>query len=57
MQTCCDLIQLHRGAICPEDITVLGQFWAEIMLKKLLLSYEKDIEQIASGSANHLIFW
>ena len=33
------------------------QFWAEIMHKKLLLSYEKDIEQIASGTANHLIFW
>lgn len=27
------------------------------MHKKLLLKYEKDIEQMASGSANHLIFW
>lgn len=26
IQTCCVLIQLHRGAICPEDITGLGQF-------------------------------
>ena len=25
-QTCCVLIQLHRGAICPGDNTVLGQF-------------------------------
>lgn len=56
-QTCCVLIQLHRGAICPGDNTVLGQFWAEIMHKKLLLSYEKDIEQIAPGGASHLIFW